>query len=495
MKKFKYLLFSIFLAVLCVACSNDEYKMLIPKNAKAVVAVNLKQLFDGYELPESAKSKIYNLLKLFVSGSDSDLLIDLIEGNEDSGIDFNEPFYIFKAPDSFWGASLKVDDIDDLDELFSLMYRQNLCNKPVEKDDYKWTDILDDISAVYNEDVLSLMFSNSISDTKKKQNALLNNDEEDTFFATEKFSKMDDMEGPLKFLFSADAFVNYNDKDFKNVIDNLHALLPEGVRPVDVCVVGDLSTGKGIVNVDYELFSTNKKTQMLLEKEDNKYKKIKGDFIGAPNDFACWLALGVKGEDFVRKLKQFNTIDQYIIKLERAIDIENILQSISGDVALLLPNNFENDELSAFVLSANLNNTDFLKSVDLWMNQMVDFNATMDEVAKNSYVLKADSMQLNWGVDNKNIYFATGNSFFKSAFAEKSDKLNEVEEDIRNSVFFVYINVEGINEKLEEKFDLYKKLNFLEYITLKASDYRNYHLTFVLKEKEKNIWQILSDQI
>jgi hypothetical protein len=231
--------------------------MLIPKNAKAVVAVNLKQLFDGYELPESAKSKIYNLLKLFVSGSDSDLLIDLIEGNEASGIDFNEPFYIFKAPDSFWGASLKVDDIDDLDELFSLMYRQNLCNKPVEKDDYKWTAILDDISAVYNEDVLSLMFSNSISDTKKKQNALLNNDEEDTFFATEKFSKMDDMEGPLKFLFSADAFVNYNDKDFKNVIDNLHALLPEGVRPVDVCVVGDLSTGKGIVNVDYELFSTN----------------------------------------------------------------------------------------------------------------------------------------------------------------------------------------------------------------------------------------------
>ncbi len=494
MNNIKHLFFLIITAF-CVACSNNEYKNAIPKNAKAVVAVNINELFKDADVPDEAMNKLESMLQLIVSGADADSFTAILKGDEKSGIDFEQPFYLFALPENVYGATFKVDDEDDIDELFNMLRRQNMAAKTQEIDDFKWTTILEDISVAYDDDILTLLYSANLNETKKKQKALINADEDNSFVASDKFGKLEDREGPVKFVCNSDVFFDYTEMDSNDYLENLKAFLPDDTRPVDVSVVGDLVAQKGGINLNFELFSLNNKTQKILEKEDDKYMKINGDFLGAPNDFACWMAIGTKGDDLVQKLKKFEVTHSLLIKLGFAIDIENILKAVKGDCAVVIPSVADNVKQTDFIMTAKLKNTDFLKSVTLWQDQMVDYGMKMEETSKNNYTLKTDSFSLNWGVDNKNLYFANSSAFFKSAFSENSDKLDEVKGQIKNSVLYAYINVETIMSKLMGDKDKDPKMNFVEFVSLSAENYRNYKISVVMKDKDVNAIQTLLNLI
>ena len=101
----------------------------------------------------------------------------------------------------------------------------------------------------------------------------------------------------------------------------------------------------------------------------------------------------------------------------------------------------------------------------------------------------------NWGVDKNNVYFASGNSFFKSAFAEKSDKLEIVQKDIKKSILYVYVNMGSLFAKKAENNDNADRFNIWDYIALSADNYRQYKIEFVLKDKDRDILNILPDLI
>ena len=485
-------------ACLAISCSNNDYMNIIPQNAKAVVEVDIESLLDEYDFSDELIDRIQNATKVVFKGANTDIFMKILERDDELGIDFDKPFYLYVLPGNVYGATFKVDDIDDVNDLFDSLNRQNISGKVVDKDDIKWTDILDDVSVVYNDKLLAVLFSDSITETMNIQSKLLTNQHNECFVNSDKFDKLNDMEGPVKWVFNSDFFYDFNKKKNNDYLNNLNAFLPEGVRPVDVAVAGDLIFDKGNAVVNLELFSTNKKVQKTLEKEDGKFLGINGDFIGAPNDFLCWMAMGTKGEDLNNKLKQFNNIKKYLNVIGLAIDIESIVKAVKGDLAVVIPGTTDktaDNKYKEFVITAKLKNDDFLKSVSLWNDQMVDYGMKMEENAKNSFTLYTDSFSINWGVDKDNVYFASGNSFFKSAFAEKSDKLEIVQKDIKKSVLYVYVNMESLFAKQTENNEKADKLNVWDYFALSADNYRQYKLEFVLKDKDKDVLNILPDLI
>ena len=476
-----------------MACSNNEYVNVIPKNAKAVIEVNMESLFGDIEKPDQIINKLHYLTKWGVPDSDTEFFSLLLNAEEKNGIELEDPFYLYVLPGDYYGATFKVDDVDDVDEFFKMLNNKNLCGQIIEKDDRKWTEIKDDLSVVYNEHVLSVLYSDKITETMNMQSKLLSFEKNDAFINSDKFEKMKDMEGAVKWVFNSDFFYDFNKQKNDDYLNNLKAFLPEGTRPQDVAVSGGLIVEKGLSTINLELFSTNKKIQKILEKEDDKYLKIKGDFIGAPNDFTCWIGLGANGNDLVYKLKQFDDVKKYLNLIGLAIDIETVIKAIKGDLAVVIPGNTDNN--NDFIITAKLKNDDFLKSVSLWNDQMVDYGMKMDENAKNNFTLYADSLIINWGVENNNVYFASGNSFYKSAFAEKSDKLDDVKKDIKESVLYVYVNVESIMQKIIKDNEKAKKNDVWEYFAVSADNYRQYKISFVMKDHEKNVLQVLSEII
>lgn len=149
-------------------------------------------------------------------------------------------------------------------------------------------------------------------------------------------------------------------------------------------------------------------------------------------------------------------------------------------------------------------NTDFLKDVNYWQEQMKDWNLKMTENDKNSYTLFLDDdFSLNWGVDNKNVFFSSPNTDYKKTFAETNAILDEQAADIKNSIFYVCLNLMPVYQKFnsymdsefdKETKDLVKDIEFpFDKVVFKANNAHSCSLSFSLKNKEQGVLNALFD--
>ena len=115
-------------------------------------------------------------------------------------------------------------------------------------------------------------------------------------------------------------------------------------------------------------------------------------------------------------LKQSEQAKQTLFMLERGIDIEQMLRSIDGDVTFVLPSEPAAEGISNtdFVAMATVKNSDFLSDVADWQRSARDYDITLSQKGKNQYLLKAQDMQMEWGVDGETLYVATPNAVYTS---------------------------------------------------------------------------------
>ena len=492
MKTLKYYVLIMFTCLVFAACTNNEYQIVIPKDASVVVSFNLKELLADVDIPEKDMDNLKSLMGAVFNGQDKDKINEMVSGDEPVGIDFSEPIYAFVSEDNMFGLSMKVSSDDDLDNLFEILDRQHLCDKPKEKDGFRWTTIIDDFQVAYNGN--TLLICGGVNEKGMKK--MFDNDEENSFMATPNFEKMEANKAPVQIFTSLKNFQE-NDLTF------LTELLPEGVKAADVNLLTSLVLNKGQADINGELFSNNEKTQNLLIDADKNFKKINGDFIKAPENFLLWMGAGMKGEEALKKLKSMDDTNGLLMMMDRAIDIQKIIKSIDGDMTIVIPE-LPNDEPTSFVLMAKTANTDFLKDVNYWQEQMKDWNLKMTENDKNSYTLFLDDdFSLNWGVDNKNVFFSSPNTDYKKTFAETNAILDEQAADIKNSIFYVCLNLMPVYQKFnsymdsefdKETKDLVKDIEFpFDKVVFKANNAHSCSLSFSLKNKEQGVLNALFD--
>jgi hypothetical protein len=188
------------------ACTNNEYQIVIPKDATVVASFNLKELFADVDIPEKDMDNLKSLMGAVFNGQDKDKINEMVSGDEPVGIDFSEPIYAFVSEDCMFGLSMKVSSEDDLDNLFDILDRQHLCDKPKEKDSYKWTSIMEDFKVAYNGNTLMICGGMNEKGMKK----MFDNDEENSFMAAPNFEKMNANKAPIQFFTS---LKNFQDND------------------------------------------------------------------------------------------------------------------------------------------------------------------------------------------------------------------------------------------------------------------------------------------
>ena len=485
MKCFKSLFVFLCIALCFASCSEEPgYKNVIPKDANVVFSISLKDILSNTKLPEGALNKLKDLSSKQVSGSDLDKISDIVDGKQSIGIDLSLPFYFFRSPEVEAALTMKVENQEKLDEFFDLLDRQDICSKPTEKDGLKWRELMNEVTIAYNSETLMLMALTQESTAKKTIAKLFDQSGGDSFCETEAFDKFDSKKGAFRL------FVNGSTvAESPELNGYISSLLPENVKVKDASLVTDFVFGNGRLDIDTEIFSDNKDAQKFLERQDEMYDKINGDFIAAPNDFLVWAGADVDGEKIVDRFKEIEGVKGAMTFLERGIDIENILKAIKGDIALSIPSVNNGAE---FVLTAKTKNTDFLKDVSGWQETMKDFGYSMTENSKNNFSLRMPGEStINWGVEGDNLYFASENSFFKSAFTEKSDRLKAVADEIKGSVFYVYINPDAIANMPD--FAMAKGiLSKINRITFKGNNSHSTTVSLVLNnDKDYFITQVL----
>ena len=139
---------------------------------------------------------------------------------------------------------------------------------------------------------------------------------------------------------------------------------------------------------------------------------------------------------------------------------------------------------------AKLKNTDFLQDVDEWKSSMKDYGMSMDDDGSNHYVLQAEGHTLQWGVEGNDLYTMTGIDPANLTKESSSNSLLQAYgEDIKKSIFFLYINLSkmGLDEMFNGELKLIgKAVRSIEALIVKSSSANEVTLMIETKNKKEN---------
>ncbi|MCM1313122.1 MAG: DUF4836 family protein [Bacteroides sp.] len=490
------------LLIVCVAvcmvssCKKSEYINVIPADATLVVSADLKSMAEKGDVANSQMLGLMDsYMGLVVSGDEKQKLADVLSAPDKTGLDFTSPLYLFKTKDEFVGMVLRISSESKFDDFVDFLSKQGFCSRPVERDGLKWSSLLEDIDFAYNES--SVLFLTSLGDEGGAMCKVLISEmyaagEEESFQSTDHYLKMLERDKDVV------AYSNIGVLP-ASFAEKLKVFLPSDVRSADVEVVASLDFSDGKAVLSAELYSDNDKVSQLLSQKNGNLRKIEGRYIDSPaEDFFVWGCVGIQGQWLLNTLKQDKEIRQMLFLLECGIDVEMMIKAIDGDVAVVLPNSFVTSDTNEpdYIIMANVKNTDFMADVDYWRKSMGRFGIEMNATGKDTYLLNTGKYELQWGVEDDNLFFATPEAYRQNAFSPRSEVLRPYTENIKNSVLYLYVNLEplplreiavvtGMGSLLEDK------LSGFESVILRVEDTDKFELSVCLKDKKTNFLKTL----
>ncbi len=484
-------IYSITCMAVCIlffaSCSKKDYATVIPADATFVAQVNLADLAAEADLKNTpAMNLLKGYVGLVASGDEREMVRAVLDDPSVMGIDFTAPAYIFETIDHCWGLVLRVSDSGDLENAFKVLAKQQLASKPTEKEDLMWTSLLGDINVAFDDHRLLILVAQQDDVTpatlRRQMTSLFTQEYDLSFPASENMSKLDDAEGSVA-VYSRMAALP------QDMAQSFAGVLPQGVRAADVEVSLSVSFDDGCAVLRTKMFSQNERVQKLFDESNEHQHKIQGEFLGAASDnFFAWVSMGCEGKWLLQLLKQNEDAKQALFMLERGIDIEQMLSSIDGDVTLVLPEEPAAEGLtkSNFIALAQLDNSDFLDDVKNWIPTAHEYGITLRPNGDKHFVMQAQDMQLQWGVEDKTLFFATPQASLQKAFSGKSKLLASYADEIKSSQFFALFNLQPVLKSQQIP---------LEAIVLKSEKSGEVELRLVGKDKNRSLLAQFLDMV
>ena len=448
MKAVKTFIFILIVLVVSSSCSKNDHLAVIPSNAPLVLSIDVASLTKKSDLMNtSIGGQLDALLPLVFSDEAERQMKEYMQSPEEMGIDFREPIYIFRTLNGCLGITMKLHDKGDFEDFLSVFIKQNLASKAVERDKVKIGSFLD--YAEYGYKGKTLLFVVPLGDggssvAKQTLSQLFNLQKDDSFVNTECFQKLSKLNGR-----DVSGYANMAalPQDFAI---RVKSLIPSGVRITDVGLFSSLDFQKGKAVMTSQIEGTNDKVEKILDESNDNFHKIEGRYIDMPtDDFFLWGCIGAKGEWLLNKIKQDEQMKRTLFLMERGIDIEAMIKSVDGDLAVTLPNTvlMPYRKNTDFMACGHLKSSKFLDDVDYWQKSMKEYGMTMEKTGKNEYLLSGQDFKINWGVNDDDLYIGSNASYNLMANGKKSNLLKDYDKYIKESRAFVYINLTPLFNK------------------------------------------------
>lgn len=434
MKTIKSFIIIVLATLALASCSKGNgYQNVIPADAPLVTSVNMASIAEKSDFANSAVSQMMQeYMGVLFSGEAGKQIKTYMESPQDMGIDFREPVFMFQTPNRCFGLTMKMLSKSDFEDFLKMLQKQNIASKAKENDGVMEGTLLDDICFGYDDNTILLLASDEGANVSKRTLAqLFKMDSDNAFTRTDAY----------EYCFGKNqkdiAFLAHMAALPKDLASTVKSFVPQGVKMTDVMFEASADFQNGKFVLSGSLVPT------LREAEKN-FHKIKGDYLEtAQNCFPIWASMGVNGEWLLGKLKQDTQIKQMLFMIERGIDIEAMIRAIDGDVTVALPSATKYDE---FMICGKLKNSDFLADVPEWQTGMKEYGISMQKTGANDYLLNAEGMLLNWGVNDKNLYMLTRYIAPQLAFpgVKPNDVIKANKDEICNSLAYVCVDLQSV---------------------------------------------------
>jgi hypothetical protein len=366
------------------SCTDNSYLDAVPAESTALIAMDPGKM-SGINNVAVLKS----LLK--VSNMDK------------TGLDLSHKVMLFEAPDGNLGVCVKVNSESSLTETIESLAKKGACPKPIERRGFHFTMLKDSWVAGWSDNSLLVMGPVTIDKQAEMQQQIaryLKQDEDNGITASRLYNKLDSLDAPITMVAQAQALPAQFVAPF-----TLGA--PKDSDPSQVLIAAEMKVSKGIMTMKGQTFSFNKRVDKAIKDATANYRPIKGKYVASmPQDAMMGMFVNVDGTKFLPMMQSNKGVQALLAGINTAVDMDNIIRSVDGDMALITPMYGENTLTMS--MSAQLGNTQWISDVGYW-KQSCPAGGKIVDWAKNAWYYTDDKTTFFFGV-TPDMQFYSGSS-------------------------------------------------------------------------------------
>lgn len=399
-KKFYRVVMACLAVCLCLlsSCSNSDYVNAIPANSSAIISVDMKKMADSHAVADKA-----GVLKSLLHVDDA----------TDCGIDISEKLYLFESAEGNLGLCAKVADDDKLEDwLNQLSKEQHTCDKVAERKGFRFTVLKDSWLVGFSDKSLLIMgpvVADAQAELQRNMVRYLKADEEQGVKASPMFGRLDSISSPMAMVAQAQALP-------EKFVAPFTLGAPKGADASQVVIAAEMTIQQGMLRIKGETFSFNRDIDKALKEAVQNYQPIKGKYVmSMPDDAVAGIFMNVDGTKFLPMIQNNKGLQQLLLGINTAIDMDNIIRSVKGDMAIVLPS-FSDSNLK-MTMAAQLAHTKWLADVGYWKASCPKGSSIADW-GKNAYSFSDGNTSFYFGVSD-DLQFYSGSDELLASYSIK----------------------------------------------------------------------------
>lgn len=406
-------------AIMLSSCSGDDYINAIPESSTLLMSTNTAKL-TGVGSQQLLKSLLH------------------FKNVDKTGIDFSANVYFFEDARYNIGLCAKVSDDDKLAD----MLQQAGCR--VEKRrgfrfallQGNWIVGFSDVSVLLMGPVIPA----AIDEMKGQMVQYLKQDEDESIKGTPLMERLQAIDAPMAMVCQASALP-------EQFITPFTIGAPRDASPSDIMIAASMEVSHGRLLISGQTFSFKKQIDEALKKAQQTYRPIKGDYVKTMSTSdGMGLFMNIDGKNFHKLIRQNRGVSTMLMGINTAIDMDNIIKSIDGNMALIA-SGLGNDKLQ-MMMGAKLGNSNWLKDVAYW-KQSVPKGGRIGDWGKNCFYYTGNQTAYYFGVTDDMQYMSGGSKdeALRSIRPSQEPINNDLQQLIIGNKLVMLINFEALRDQ------------------------------------------------
>lgn len=411
----KIVLFCMLLGLLVLnSCSDSDYINAIPASSTALISMDMQKMAG------SVGKMTYKV----------DVLKSLLHVDDvsDCGIDLSHKLYLFETADGNLGLCAKVSDEGVLEDwLNKLSKEQQACTSVTERRGFHFSLIGKSWVVGFSDKALLVMgpvVADAQAEMQRQMVRYLRAEEEQGVKASPMFERLESITSPIAMVAQAQALP-------EKFIAPFTLGAPKNTDASQVVVAAEMNIlHGGMLRIKGETFSFDQEIDKALKEASKNYRPITGKYIlSMPGDAVAGIFLNVDGSKFLPMMQSNKGIQQLLMGINAAIDMDNIIRSVNGDMAIVLPSLSDSD--MQITLAAQLAHSKWLADVGYW-KESCPKGSSIADCGKNAFYYTDGKTSFYFGVSDDKQFYSGSDELLAIYSIKKSN--HPLSADVRNEI-------------------------------------------------------------
>lgn len=399
----------------CSSCSDNDYLNAVPAESTMLISMDPAAMSGvGSQTALKALLHVNNLDK--------------------SGLDLSSKIVFFEDAQGNVGFCAKVDD----DGQLAALLKENGVNVD-KKRGFNFA-LLPSNWMLGFSDKACLLMGPIVPAAAAEATTIMANylgaDEKDGLLSSQMYERLDSIGSPMAMVTQAQALPEQFVAPF-----TLGA--PRDADPSQVLIAAELRPEKGVLWIDGETFSFKRKVNTALREADKTYRSISGRYISSMSaSDALGIFLNVDGSKFINLMRQDKGIQAMLAGINAAIDMDNIIKGVDGDMAIITPTmSQDNFQLT---MAAKVKKVDWLADVDYW-KQSVPEGGHIGDWGRDCYYYTNGKTTYYFGITPDMQYMSGGSAAaaLQSVRPSKHPLPKAISDNIKGQKLVMVINMQA----------------------------------------------------